>query len=121
MSPRALTIGPANRQNTRMDEAEKRVLIPEGHVVRTFMAAPDPLVGHTPGGTLIANFGCRGDDPAELEQILDRVSVLLDQRSSSMDICDFEGESRVSDVFAPRDVPLRKVESCVVWAASRDG
>ncbi|MDF1664551.1 MAG: hypothetical protein P1V97_22520 [Planctomycetota bacterium] len=93
------------------------VTIPEGHSVKTYGFQPVPHLTLTAGGIFVVNLGLRGDEgPKEFDKALAdiRAQLLKKQVTSLIAI----GSTQLSDLFAPNNPEVNKLQNAVVWVLS---
>ena len=97
------------------------VVVPVGHLVKTYDAQPEPSVEATSTGLLLAHLGYGGDDPDEAMSLCDEVYAQLGRTKENPPITQFVTSPRaVSDLFVPNVPVTRGIRGGVVWTARRD-
>lgn len=93
--------------------------VPPGHHVALYSASTEPSVARTPGGVVVANFGCVGDEPdGELDVVLREVTEMRESVAPTF-LATTAGA--ISELFVPAQPRTVRLESPVLWVFHHGG
>jgi hypothetical protein len=87
-------------------------------MVRAYGVSPDPVIDVTPAGLVMVHLGFGGDDPSEVDQILDEVATRLVASMPAVKVV--PRFAQLSDLFAPSLVEFELHRSSIVWTVGAD-
>jgi hypothetical protein len=90
--------------------------VPAGHQVALHKASLEPGVTRTPGGVVLAQLGCAGDDSdRELDAIFRSLDELVRKDGPPTYLVNTDNPVTVADLLAPTQPPSTRLESPVLW------
>ena len=93
-------------------------MVPEGHLVRTFVPVAEPRVVRSEGGVLLAQLGLGSDDwSGEFDRVAQDVRSAISRSASPVRLADIRGF--LADLFAPSNPAVAILSGVVVWVFHR--